>query len=80
MFVANRVTEIQNATPPSCWHHCSSKDNPADLISRGVLADQIVNNQEERIYKCYTEEEVGVCKLPVYFIVNPSLPLFDLSR
>lgn len=44
MFLENMVTEIKNAAPLSYWHHCSIKDNPADLISRDVLADQLVNN------------------------------------
>ena len=32
MFVANRVTEIQSVTPPSCWNHCPGSENPADLF------------------------------------------------
>ena len=35
VFVANRVSEIQNSSLPSEWQHVGSKDNPADLISRG---------------------------------------------
>ena len=41
-FVANRVREIQELTPPSCWFHCVGKDNPADLITRGVSAKQLM--------------------------------------
>lgn len=26
------------------WNHVSTQDNPADLISRGCGADQIINN------------------------------------
>ena len=44
IFVANRVREIQELTPPSCWQHCESKDNPADLITRGLLANNLVNS------------------------------------
>jgi hypothetical protein len=29
-FVANRVTEIQEATPPGQWHHVPGADNPYD--------------------------------------------------
>ncbi|XP_066958650.1 uncharacterized protein [Macrobrachium rosenbergii] len=43
-FVANRVVEIQGLTPPSCWQHCPGKDNPADLISRGVYAEQLTQS------------------------------------
>ena len=42
-FVKNRVTEIQGTISPGNWFHCPGKDNPADLISRGVLAEQLVS-------------------------------------
>ncbi len=35
-FVSNRVSIIQNAVPDSTWRYVPSKDNPADLLSRGV--------------------------------------------
>ena len=35
-FVQNRVNEIRNLVSPKHWNHCSGKDNPADLPSRGV--------------------------------------------
>lgn len=35
-FVANRVDEIQTLTKHGTWQHVASKDNPADLISRGA--------------------------------------------
>ncbi|KAK4324412.1 hypothetical protein Pmani_004972 [Petrolisthes manimaculis] len=44
MFVANRVTEIQTLSSPSNWFHCPGKDNPADLMTRGVLADHLMSN------------------------------------
>jgi len=40
-FVCNRVTEIHSYTTPSQWRHCPGKDNPADLLSRGVTAEQL---------------------------------------
>jgi hypothetical protein len=40
IFLCNRVTEIQTYTTPSQWRHCPGKDNPADLLSRGITADQ----------------------------------------
>jgi len=40
-FVCNRVTEIQSYTTPSQWRQCAGKDNPADLLSRGVTAEQL---------------------------------------
>ncbi|XP_068208418.1 uncharacterized protein [Palaemon carinicauda] len=41
-FIPNRVTEIQTLTSPSCWYHCPGKENPADLISRGIAAERLV--------------------------------------
>lgn len=42
-FVANRVNEIQSLTSNAKWQHVSSKDNPADLISRGVNPSDLLN-------------------------------------
>ncbi|XP_057711992.1 uncharacterized protein LOC130929085 [Corythoichthys intestinalis] len=44
-FVANRVTEIQSLTDPELWSHCSGKNNPADLPSRGQSVKNIIHNQ-----------------------------------
>ncbi|XP_011165208.1 uncharacterized protein LOC105199705 [Solenopsis invicta] len=35
-FVANRVATIQRTAPEAQWTHVRSKDNPADIISRGA--------------------------------------------
>lgn len=43
-FVANRVSEIQELTSCNDWHHISTADNPADVISRGVRASDIINS------------------------------------
>ncbi|KAL1246774.1 hypothetical protein QQF64_034281 [Cirrhinus molitorella] len=40
-FVANRVVEIQQLTPPELWSHCNGKMNPADLITRGQSASKL---------------------------------------
>ena len=35
-FVANRIGEIQEQSNPEQWHYVESKENPADLCSRGL--------------------------------------------
>ncbi|MBM6549319.1 reverse transcriptase domain-containing protein [Streptococcus dysgalactiae] len=35
-FVANRITKIRECCDITQWHHVASKDNPADLTSRGL--------------------------------------------
>jgi hypothetical protein len=37
-FVANRVNHIQELTNTNDWNHVKSKENPADLVSRGADA------------------------------------------
>ncbi|KAK3878755.1 hypothetical protein Pcinc_016567 [Petrolisthes cinctipes] len=44
-FVRNRVSEIQELTSPSNWRHCPGRDNPADLISRGALAEHLMSSE-----------------------------------
>ncbi|XP_076661053.1 uncharacterized protein LOC143364799 [Halictus rubicundus] len=43
-FVANRVAEIQNKTNIKAWRHVRSGDNPADLLSRGITARELIKN------------------------------------
>ncbi|GFV67153.1 integrase catalytic domain-containing protein [Trichonephila clavipes] len=44
-FVSNRVAEIQALSKDYHWKHVSSKDNPADLISRGCNVDEPLKNE-----------------------------------
>ena len=41
VFVANRVAFIRSFTAPSQWHFIRSKDNPADILSRGCETDKV---------------------------------------
>jgi len=43
-FVANRVAEIQDIISCDYWHHVRSEENPADLPSRGIPANQLVSS------------------------------------
>ena len=44
-FVGNRVAEIQSLTSPSQWTHCSGVNNPADLVTRGISARELVGSK-----------------------------------
>lgn len=43
MFVGNRVSEIKDLTEGKQWNYVSSKENPADVASRGVFPDSLLN-------------------------------------
>ncbi|XP_040071825.1 uncharacterized protein LOC120844234 [Ixodes scapularis] len=43
-FIANRVSEIQGLTEPINWRHCPGSENPADLLTRGLMPSALVEN------------------------------------
>ncbi len=43
-FVAHRISAIQQAVPSTHWRHVSSKDNPADLLSRGTTPSSLISS------------------------------------
>jgi hypothetical protein len=45
VFVANRVSEIQQSTSQFQWRHIKSADNPADFLSRGMTPAEISNSE-----------------------------------
>lgn len=45
LYVSNRVKTIQRLTNIENWKHIRTKENPADLVSRGVQANEIVTNK-----------------------------------
>ena len=44
-FVANRIGEIQRQSSPEQWQYVESKENPADLCSRGLSARSLMESQ-----------------------------------
>jgi hypothetical protein len=44
-FVANRTAEIQELTAIAEWRHVKGKENPADLVSRGLSPRELVDNE-----------------------------------
>ena len=44
VFIRNRTTEILKLTDLSSWSHVSSTNNPADILSRGCSADELLQS------------------------------------
>ena len=44
-FVANRVGEIQSLTDPEQWRHVPTKQNPADLLTRGLSVSTLIDEE-----------------------------------
>jgi hypothetical protein len=66
-FVANRVQQILEFSKASQWHHVPSKQNPADLASRGISVDELQSSSwyvgPEMLREtpiCYQEPRVSV--------------------
>jgi len=70
-FVANRVGEIQNLISPSQWTHIPGEENPADLVTRGVSAEDMMSSVKwlqgpVRIVEASPLQTLGeVCEVPV---------------
>lgn len=43
-FVSNRTSEIRQLTRVEDWHHISSENNPADIISRGANLNDLISS------------------------------------
>ena len=48
-FISHRVKEINEAFPTAIWSFTPSADNPADLLTRGLSADQL---KSSRLWTC----------------------------
>lgn len=42
VFVANRIQQIQDKLPTAKWFHVPSKENPADLATRGISLEELI--------------------------------------
>ena len=43
-FIHNRLTDILRLTDLSSWSHVNSANNPADILSRGCSADELLQS------------------------------------
>lgn len=75
-FVQNRVVEIHELTKESVWRHVSGKENPADLVSRGVRLEDLSSSTrwwEGPSFLCdFNGSAVGLDQ--IHEISNESLP------
>ncbi|GFY75037.1 integrase catalytic domain-containing protein [Trichonephila inaurata madagascariensis] len=44
VFIRNRIQEIHKCSNPSEWSHCPGKEDPGDLISRGLSVAELENS------------------------------------
>lgn len=44
-YVANRVQSIQKNTESMTWHYVPTNHNPADLLTREMIASDLINNR-----------------------------------
>ena len=43
-FVQNRLNQSRALVDKQCWNYCSTKQNPADIVSRGMSLSKLCNN------------------------------------
>ncbi|GFU93685.1 integrase catalytic domain-containing protein [Trichonephila clavipes] len=91
-FVANRVAKIQELTVKFSWHHISSQNNPADLVSRCLSVSDLTNSPlwwkgpDPSIFKNdELLENINDCEVKKEFKIPPSKNLllsseFDLCN
>lgn len=63
-FVQNRVSEVRKLVPVECWDHCSGKENPADIPSRGLSPLELANNQLWKNGPVWLKTSINVTPLP----------------
>ncbi|GJQ88544.1 hypothetical protein Trydic_g3631 [Trypoxylus dichotomus] len=86
-FVANRIAEIQELTNVADWHHIGTKENPADLLSRGTTSSTLMHTKlwwhGPKFLQCSTsnwpDSEFALTEnLPEYYLMG-DLPQHRLT-
>ncbi|XP_063404420.1 uncharacterized protein LOC134687892 [Mytilus trossulus] len=44
-FIKNRIEEIKSLCGDNVWRYCPTKDNPADLLTRGITSEELQQNE-----------------------------------
>ena len=63
-FVQNRVNEVRKLVPVECWDHCSGKENPADIPSRGLTPVDLSVNYLWKNGSEWLKTSINVAQLP----------------
>ncbi|XP_055586460.1 uncharacterized protein LOC129739089 [Uranotaenia lowii] len=87
-FVRNRITKIQELTAGYEWSYVPSKENPADVVSRGQLPDDLCSNSlwwhgpeflSLAETATYEVEDIPSDQLPEYKLVVVSAPAVSMD-
>ncbi len=68
-YVANRITNITEAVPPSRWNHVEGILNPADCASRGIFPSELLSH--ELWWDGPPWLRLGVCQWPQSSSLQP---------
>ena len=44
VFVRNRINEIRSQLPTATWQYCPTRQNPADLLTRGITTQALMSS------------------------------------
>ena len=72
-FARNRVEEIRKLTSAKSWSHCSVKDNPVDLPSRGLTPTELATNWLLKSGPDWLRNPKPLCVVPSVEIPEPCL-------
>ena len=78
-WVANRVSSIQALTNSQRWKHVAGQDNPADLLTRGLSADKLVDSDLWWHGPSFLRKP-GVVDLPSQEVVMPASDEVEAER
>lgn len=77
-FVANRIASIQETSAPQNWRHVSSKENPADIISRGLDPQQLQHTPQWMYGPFFLHGDKT--HWPPNFCLDPNMPITEQKQ